>query len=72
MYEDILSNMGLDCKYGSDKNLKNILMQLRKLCNHPYLFNGIEDESLPELGEHMITNSGKLLFLDQLMKKVIE
>ena len=23
---------------------KNVLMQLRKVCNHPYLFPGVEEE----------------------------
>ena len=37
----------------------NIVMQLRKCCNHPYLFAGVEDRKLPPLGEHLITNCGK-------------
>jgi SNF2 family DNA or RNA helicase len=28
----------------------NLLMQLRKVCNHPYLFQGIEEEGAPALG----------------------
>lgn len=37
----------------------NIVMQLRKCCNHPYLFAGVEDRKLDPLGEHLITNCGK-------------
>lgn len=47
MYQDFLTLMGVDEKYGSDKGKKNLLMQLRKLCLHPYLFDGVEDTSLP-------------------------
>lgn len=27
---------------GAKTNLNNILVQLRKCCNHPYLFDGLE------------------------------
>ena len=37
----------------------NILMQLRKCVNHPYLFDGVEPEPF-ELGEHLVTASGEL------------
>ena len=47
----------------------NLLMQLRKVCNHPYLFQGIEPEGIPE-GEHLIEASGKLIILDRLLKKL--
>jgi SWI/SNF-related matrix-associated actin-dependent regulator of chromatin subfamily A member 5 len=45
-------------------------MQLRKVCNHPYLFPGIEEPGLPEFGEHLIQVCGKMLFLDKLLFKV--
>lgn len=44
-------------------------MQLRKVCNHPYLFPGVEAEGAPELGEHLIQVSGKMRFLDKLLQK---
>lgn len=44
-------------------------MQLRKVCNHPYLFNGVEPDDAPELGDHIIKVSGKMQFLDKLLKK---
>lgn len=37
----------------------NIVMQLRKCCNHPYLFAGVEDRKLDPLGDHLIINCGK-------------
>ena len=33
----------------------NMLMQLRKVAAHPYLFNGVEDRTLDPMGEHVIT-----------------
>jgi len=47
-------------------------MQLRKACNHPYLFEGVEDQNLPELGEHLINNSSKMRILDKLLAKLYE
>ena len=44
-------------------------MQLRKVCNHPYLFPNIEGEGSEEFGEHLVTNSGKMVFLDKLLEK---
>jgi len=52
------------------QKLLNVVIQLRKCCNHPYLFEGIEDESLPPLGEHLINTSGKMVVLDKLLKKL--
>lgn len=43
---------------GSKTRLMNILVQLRKCVNHPYLFDGVEPEPF-ELGEHLVTASGK-------------
>ena len=37
---------------GSKTRLMNILVQLRKCVNHPYLFDGVEPEPF-ELGEHL-------------------
>ena len=50
----------------------NIVMQLRKCCNHPYLFEGQEDRSLPPLGEHLVDNCGKLNMVDKLLKRLKE
>ncbi len=55
---------------GSAKRLLNIVMQLRKACAHPYLFDGVEDRSLPVLGEHLVTNCAKLNVLDKLLARL--
>jgi len=50
----------------------NIVMQLRKCCGHPYLFEGVEDRTLDPLGEHLIENCGKLNMVDKLLKRLKE
>ena len=49
--------------------LMNIVMQLRKCCNHPYLFDGAEPEPFTT-GQHLIDNSGKMVLLDRLLEKM--
>jgi SWI/SNF-related matrix-associated actin-dependent regulator of chromatin subfamily A member 5 len=44
IYRDLLKK-GMIEKGNSVTHYKNILIQLRKVCNHPYLFENIEDES---------------------------
>ncbi|KAL8291369.1 hypothetical protein RQP46_002347 [Phenoliferia psychrophenolica] len=48
--------------------LQNIVMQLRKCCNHPYLFDGAEPGPPFTNDEHIIENSGKMVILDKLLK----
>ena len=53
-------------------HLSSILLSLFLLSfvsNHPYLFEGVEDRSLPELGDHLITTSGKMVVLDKLLAR---
>lgn len=44
---------------GERKRLLNIAMQLRKCCNHPYLFQGAEPGPPYTTGDHLIENAGK-------------
>ncbi|XP_028773967.1 probable ATP-dependent DNA helicase CHR12 isoform X2 [Neltuma alba] len=62
-----LGRVGLDNGTGKSKSLQNLTMQLRKCCNHPYLF----------VGEHNMWNkdeivraSGKFELLDRLLPKL--
>eukprot|EP00727_Mastigamoeba_balamuthi_P011170 m51a1_g6676 putative myb domain-containing protein (1645) ;mRNA; f:210997-220030 len=51
--------------------LLNVVMQLRKVCNHPYLFEGAEQGHADgETGDDIITNSGKMVVLDKLLPKL--
>ncbi|KAM9848259.1 chromodomain-helicase-DNA-binding protein 1-like [Aulostomus maculatus] len=54
---------------GSKTRLLNILIQLRKCVDHPYLFDGVEPEPF-EMGEHLIKASGKLCLLDSILSYV--
>ena len=56
---------------GADRvRLLNILMQLRKVCNHPYLFDGAEPGPPFEDGPHLWEASGKMMLLDKLLPKL--
>ncbi|KAK6117313.1 hypothetical protein DH2020_048947 [Rehmannia glutinosa] len=57
---------------GGAKRLLNIAMQLRKCCNHPYLFQGAEPGPPYTTGGHLIENAGKMVLLDKLLPKLKE
>lgn len=59
IYRQLLKKSTIE-KGNSTSYYKNILIQLRKVCNHPYLFHGIEPEDAPELGDHIFKVSGKM------------
>lgn len=68
IYRQLLKKSTIE-KGTSTCHYKNILVQLRKVCNHPYLFHGIEADDAPELGEHIINVSGKMRILDKILMK---
>lgn len=74
LYRDILKREidTVNGVNGSRTAVLNIVMQLRKCCNHPYLFPGIEDRSLDALGDHLVTTCGKMVLLDKLLIKLKE
>ena len=50
-----------------------LLLLLLLQLTHPlsrYLFPGVEDRSLPPLGEHVVDACGKMKLLDKLMTKL--
>ncbi|KAG6428110.1 hypothetical protein SASPL_112359 [Salvia splendens] len=57
---------------GECKRLLNIAMQLRKCCNHSYLFQGAEPGPPYSTGVHLIENAGKMVLLDKLLPKLKE
>ncbi|GKT24471.1 ISWI chromatin-remodeling complex ATPase ISW2 [Aduncisulcus paluster] len=67
MYRNILEDMS----GGAKLRLLNIVMQLKKVCNHPYIFPGVEPEPHVE-GEHLVSVSGKMKVLDIILKKSIK
>ena len=43
IYQEMLQAKNLFETTGTSKTYYNILMQLRKCCNHPYLFDDVEN-----------------------------
>ncbi|KAF4632324.1 hypothetical protein G7Y89_g5801 [Cudoniella acicularis] len=52
------------------QKLMNLLMQLRKVCNHPYQISNAEPDPY-HLGEHLIHASGKFIVLDKLVNELV-
>ncbi|KAI3704102.1 hypothetical protein L1987_74315 [Smallanthus sonchifolius] len=61
-----VGRVGLDTGTGKSKSLQNLSMQLRKCCNHPYLFTG---EYIWHK-EEIVRASGKFELLDRLLPKL--
>eukprot|EP00658_Telonema_sp_P-2_P019231 TRINITY_DN17567_c0_g1_i3.p1 TRINITY_DN17567_c0_g1~~TRINITY_DN17567_c0_g1_i3.p1 ORF type:complete len:169 (-),score=52.25 TRINITY_DN17567_c0_g1_i3:108-614(-) len=57
---------------GEKSTLSNIIMELKKCCNHPYLFDNAENPEEPNKVHTMIYASGKLALLDKLLKRLHE
>ena len=61
---------------GPKQSLLNIMMELKKASNHPFMFPNIEqqilsgDERRDELLKALVTSSGKMMLLDQLLAKL--
>lgn len=68
--KDIDAVNGAQGKRESKTRLLNIVMQLRKCCNHPYLFEGAEPGPPYTTDEHLIDNAGKMVILDKLLKRL--
>ncbi|KAJ2444736.1 chromatin remodeling complex Adenosinetriphosphatase, partial [Coemansia sp. RSA 2424] len=69
---DIAAINGAVGKKEGKTRLLNIVMQLRKCCNHPYLFDGAEPGPPYTTDEHLVYNSGKMAVLDKLLKRCKE
>lgn len=61
---------------GQNASLLNIMMELKKISNHPYMFPGVEERVLAgstRREDHikgLITSSGKMMLLDGLLTKM--
>lgn len=55
---------------GSWRKLMNILMQLRKCCNHPYTLPHTEPDPY-YVGDHIIKASGKFILLDKIINELV-
>ncbi|TVY55423.1 ISWI chromatin-remodeling complex ATPase ISW2, partial [Lachnellula cervina] len=68
--KDIDAVNGAGGKRESKTRLLNIVMQLRKCCNHPYLFEGAEPGPPYTTDEHIVVNAGKMVMLDRLLVRL--
>jgi len=63
-------------KPGNTPNLLNIVMELRKVCNHPFLIRGVEErhtspsQPLEDYYKTLIQASGKFVLLDKLLARL--
>ncbi|KAJ2917261.1 hypothetical protein MD484_g3139, partial [Candolleomyces efflorescens] len=59
-------------KQVNNMKLQNAVMQLRKVCSHPFLFDWpIDKKTLqPILGEELVNASGKMMVLDRLLREL--
>lgn len=61
---------------GQKQSLLNIMMELKKASNHPFMFPSAEDRLVPdgarreEVLRALVTSSGKMMLLDQLLTKL--
>ena len=78
IYEKNTGFLNRGAKGGNTVNLMNIMMELRKCCNHPFLVNGVEEtlaaKQLPtnegEIFKLLTEASGKLVLMDKLLPKL--
>ncbi|KAF7309662.1 hypothetical protein MIND_00337300 [Mycena indigotica] len=70
--KDIDAVNGLTGKKEGKTRLMNMVMQLRKVTCHPYLFDGAEPGPPYTTDEHLIDNCGKMIILDKLLKSMNE
>ncbi|KAK7377174.1 hypothetical protein VNO80_02594 [Phaseolus coccineus] len=66
---EILTRQG-----GAQVSLINVVMELRKLCCHPFMLQGVQPDlnDEKEAYEQLLESSGKLQLLDKLMVKLKE
>lgn len=61
-----------DASSGKATMLRNLIMQLRKVCLHPYLFDFSETDTSSTGVEELIATSGKLAVLDKLLRSLFK
>ncbi|OQS01190.1 hypothetical protein ACHHYP_01742 [Achlya hypogyna] len=68
----------LEKKYGKynagvrSGSAKNMAMQLRKCCNHPFLFDeDVDANGEPITDETLVETSGKMVVLDKMLKRLL-
>ncbi len=55
-------------------NLQNAIMQLRKICNHPFVFREVDEDFTvgSNIDEQIVRTAGKFELLDRLLPKLFK
>jgi SNF2 family DNA or RNA helicase len=83
IYERNTAFLFKGCKASNQPSLMNVMMELRKCCNHPFLVRGVEERVFTELTaeekldhdivhKKLIESSGKLVLLDKLLPRLFK
>ncbi|KAJ7757542.1 P-loop containing nucleoside triphosphate hydrolase protein [Mycena metata] len=69
---DALSHLETHTKASANqwKNFSMLLMQLRRICDHPYMIDDAQPDAY-EIGEHVVAASSKLLAIDKILADVL-
>ena len=61
--------VGKTVKKVNNMHLQNVVMQLRKVCSHPFLFDWPLDQRTcqPVVDEQLVDASGKMMVLERLL-----
>ncbi|KAK3258990.1 hypothetical protein CYMTET_31992, partial [Cymbomonas tetramitiformis] len=80
LFEHNFDHLQMGCKQKNFANFTNLMMELRKCCNHPYLIRGVEEagvEARPvplsdnkAMSDDLVKVCGKLQLLDKLLAKL--
>ncbi|XP_077989573.1 chromodomain-helicase-DNA-binding protein 1-like isoform X2 [Glandiceps talaboti] len=56
---------------GNTSGFLNLMMELKKLCNHPHLVRPPDEHQISDL-QHLISCSGKVYLLDKLLRRLYD
>jgi SWI/SNF-related matrix-associated actin-dependent regulator of chromatin subfamily A member 5 len=68
--EKAVQNEEVDTNSSEWRKLMNLVMQLRKVCSHPYILPGAQPDPYT-LGEHVVKASGKFIVLSKLIDELV-
>ncbi|KAJ4354036.1 transcriptional regulator [Didymosphaeria variabile] len=76
LYKQLVTNSSISVSDGKGgktgmRGLSNMLMQLRKVCNHPFVFEAVEDQMNPSKmsNDLLWRTAGKFELLDRILPK---
>ena len=70
LYKSLLIKDISALKNNTMAKLSNVVIQTRKCCSHPYLFEGVEEGPPYTTDQHIVDCCGKMLVLDKLIDRL--